>query len=227
MSRLKTRLLAPVVALLLFSAAQVRAGAISWHYNWTPGSLQLFSDNGNTGGFVSFTSEPLNQAIGNSDIVATNLRTVSASTKDETFNQAGAYTLHLQVTDDASGQKGTVDFTGKLGGAFSANNAQVTNKFTGQTVQQLSLGGNTYTVTLAAWASPGPPTASNAGSISAHVDVSGIGVTGGGGGNNGGGGTTGGGGSSNNPEPSTLALSLFGLTTVGAGWWRKRRTAAA
>jgi hypothetical protein len=223
MSRIKTRLFAPVVALLLFSAAQARAGNISWHYNWSPGALSVFADAGEAGGFVTLTNEPPAQAVGNSDIVVTNLRTVSNAkpTNPDTFTSAGAFALNLSITDDASGKVGTLSFGGKFGGSFSANNSAVTAKFTGEITSQLFLGGNTYTVTIGPYAPPGPPVATNAGSISAHVDVTaGNNVGGGGGGGGGGIGQT-----ANNPEPSTLALSLFGLTTVGAGWWRKRRSA--
>ena len=39
------------------------------------------------------------------------------------------------------------------------------------TVQALTLGGNKYTVTIGPYSPAGPPSASNAGSIAAHVDV--------------------------------------------------------
>jgi hypothetical protein len=212
MRRLKSHLFASVVAVLMVLGSQARADNINWHYNWTPGSLNVNSDAGPGGGFLTFTNEPQAAAIGSSDIVVTNIRTVSTAplSNPDTFTTAGAYTLSLQITDDASGQTGSLTFSGKLGGSFSANNAAVMNKFTGQITQQLFLGGNTYTATIGPYAMPGPPTATNAGSISAHVDVSGINIT-----------------AKDNPEPSSMALSLFGLTTVGAGWWRKRRAACA
>jgi hypothetical protein len=102
-------------------------------------------------------------------------------------------------------------FTGKLGGSFSANNANVTDQFTGKTSYTWTApNGNTYSVTLNNFTPPGPPTASNAGSISAHVTVTP------------GGGTISGGA----PEPSTLVLSCLGLGFAGLRSWRKRRTQA-
>jgi hypothetical protein len=212
MSRLKTRLIAPVVAMLLVVGAQARAGNINWSYNWSPGSLVLFGDSGSKGGFISFTDEPTNAATNSSDVVATNVRTVSGAAPGlpDQFTSTGAYSLSMKITDTASGLSGTLNFGGKLGGTFSATNANVSNHFTGLLTQQLFLGSNVYTVTMTSYTPPGPPGATNAGSISAHVDVA----------------PGGGGGVQSLPEPSTMALCLMGLGTAGAGWWRKRRASA-
>ena len=86
----------------------------------------------------------------------------------------------------------------------------MTDTFTGLTTQQLFLGNNTYTVTIGPYNPPAPPNSLNAGGISAYVDVSPtLGISGG--------------SSPSMPEPSSMALSLLGLTTAGLGWWRKRR----
>jgi hypothetical protein len=99
-----------------------------------------------------------------------------------------------------------------LGGTFSAGNANVTNTFTGTTAYNWTApNGNKYTVTVGNFTPPGPPTASNAGSISVHVAVTA------------GSGTVSGG---HAPEPSTLLLSCLGLGFAGAASWRKRRRAA-
>ena len=210
MSHLKTLLVAPIIALLLIAVPHARAGNINWTYNWQPGALALYGDAGTTGGYVAFTNQPSGAATGSSDVVASNLRTVSqaAPGTPDSFNAAGDYSLTMQITDLPSGQTGTLTFTGKLGNTFSDSNANVSNQFTGNLTQQLFLGNDTYTVTIGPYTPPGPPNATNAGSISAHVDVSSIGIT------------------SEAPEPTSIALSLFGLTTLGAGWWRKRRAAA-
>ena len=208
MKRLRNLLLVPMAAALFFSASSAKAGLINWKYNWSPSSLAINADDP-SGGHVSLTNEPAGSATGSSDVVATNLRTVSnaPATAPDTLHPQGAYTLTVQITDIESGTSGQLAFTGKLGGTFSDTNSNVTNKFTGQLTQQLVLGSHTYTVTIGPYTPPGPPNASNAGSIAAHVDVSGIQIE-------------------RVPEPSTMALAIFGLSTVGAGWWRKRRLAA-
>ena len=210
MRRLTTLLVAPVVALLLAAASPVRAGNINWSYNWEPGSLTLFGDAGSKGGFISFTDQPVSNAVNSSDVVATNIRTVSGALPSlpDSFTGTGAYSLSIQITDTASAQSGTLHFGGKLTGTFSNSNANVSNHFTGLLTGQLFLGANVYTVTMDAYTPPGPPGATNAGSIAAHVDVQpGVSVQ-------------------SMPEPSTMALCLVGLTTAGAGWWRRRRARA-
>ena len=211
MSRLMTRLLTPLVALLLISASPIRAASISWKYNWEPGSLTLFGDAGLKGGSITMTDQPPNTAVGNSDVSVTNIHTVSGASPNlpDQFVSTGKYSLTIQITDLASGKMGNLTFAGKLGGTFSQSNSNISNKFTGLISQQLFLGNSTYTVTIGPYTPPGPPSASNAGSISAHVDVSEAIAT------------------KNVPEPSTMALSLFGLTSLGAGWWRKRRAKIA
>src|SRR5262249_59978543 len=90
--------------------------------------------------------------------------------------------------------------------------------WTGPTTQTVTLGNDTYTVTMSGSSPPGPPGSANPGSISAHVDVA-AGPNGGGGGGGGGGGPP----VNPAPEPSTLALSGLGLSCLGIASWRKRR----
>jgi hypothetical protein len=193
--------------LLALTASQARAGLIDWKYNWEPGALAVSGDGGS--GKVNFSDQPLGNATGSSDVVATNLHTVSNAppAAPNTLTTNGAYSLTVTITDVASGKSGALLFTGKLGGTFSSSNSNITNTFTGLTTQVLTLGGNTYSVAVGPYSPPAVPTASNAGSISAHVTINGASTQG-------------------VPEPSTMGLALFGLTTLGANWWRKRRLAA-
>src|SRR5262245_56434838 len=64
---------------LLAGAPRARADQILWNYNWSrsPGVLQ--ADAPGTG-YITLTDESLKSAIGDSDIVATNLRTYSTAT---------------------------------------------------------------------------------------------------------------------------------------------------
>jgi hypothetical protein len=236
------RLFTPAAALLtlLFltgtraSATPIDTTSVQWSYNFTPGTVvpsgtpgavqvspgvfvnqvnAVAADAPGTGG-VSFTNEPQKDVTGTSDIVASNLRVFSSAdpTAPDKLTSSGAYSFVLVVTDKASGDSAVLTFTGKLGGTFSASNSNVTNQFTGQTSQTVTLGNFQYTVSFPSnyYSPPGPPLASNAGSISAHVSISGSGVTVG-----------------SVPEPSTLVLSGLGLALAGAAGWRKRRRLVA
>jgi hypothetical protein len=240
------RLFTPAAALLtlLFltgtraSADPIDPTTAQWSYNFTPGTVvpsgtpgavqvspgvfvnqvnAVAADAPGTGG-VSFTNEPQRSVTGSSDIVASNLRVFSSAdpSSPDKLSSGGAYSFVLVVTDKASGDSAVLTFTGKLSGTFSASNANVTNAFTGQTSQSVTLGNFTYTISFPAsnFSPPGPPLASNAGSISAHVAVADA--------------SSGGGpGPATVPEPTTLVLSGLGLALMGAAGWRKRRQAVA
>ena len=194
------------------SASQSQTPEVKWTYNFTPTQSFVQADSPGTG-TVTFTNEPTKGASNSSDVVVTNLRVSStaASSSPDMLNSNGAWKVGLTLTDSSSGNSSTLWFTGKLGGSFSANNSNVTNKFTGATSLTWTdpKTGDQFVVSLNSYTPPGPPTASNAGSISAHVAVTpGVGVSG------------------NNPEPSTLVLSCLGLGFAGFSTWRKRRAAA-
>jgi hypothetical protein len=194
------------------AASPTQTPEVKWTYNFTPTQSFVQADSPGTG-TVTFTNEPTKGASNSSDVVITNLRVSSTapSGSPDTLNSNGAWKVGLTLTDSGSGNSTTMLFTGKLGGTFSANNSNVTNKFTGATSLTWTdpKSGDTFAVSLASYTPPGPPTASNAGSISAHVTVTpGSGHTSGGA-----------------PEPSTLVLSCLGLGFAGFSTWRKRRVA--
>jgi hypothetical protein len=203
------------VACVALPPRAARADLIAWSYNWEPAAPAVFADSPATGK-VAMSDEPAASAAGNSQIVATNLRTFSSASPGTpaTFTNQG-YGLILSLTDTASGTTGTLNFAGQLNGILSASYSVLANKFTAPTVKSLTLGGNTYTVTLDGYTAPPPPGAANAGSIGATVAVAaGSKSTGGGGG----------GGSS--PEPSTAVLACLGLAGLSvAGRWRAHRLA--
>lgn len=210
--------IASAVGLLCLAGVPAWAGPIStpvaWTYNFTPtGPTTSGFVNSSTGsGTVSFTNEPTKNATNSSDVVVTNLRdssTASPGTPD-TLNNSN-WQVSLKLTDSASNQSATMLFSGQLNGTFSQTNSNISNKFTGTQSYTYTLGNNQYTVTLTGYTPPGPPTASNAGSISAHVSVTPLGT----------------GGQSGTPEPSTLVLSCLGLGFAGLASWRKRRRSLA
>jgi hypothetical protein len=213
MKRLSLTLFGSALVLTLMAGSQVRADFIPWTYDWHRNPIAVAADAGGTGG-ISLTNEPTNHAVGSSDIVATNLRSFSdaSPSRPDTFTNK-IYSLILTLTDNASKQSGKLIFTGELNGTVTANSADITNTWLSQTTQTLTLGHNTFTVSMNPFSPPGPPSATNAGGVSTHVTVS---PDGGGGG---------GGGPPHAPEPSTLALSGLGLSFLGLASWRKWRKA--
>jgi hypothetical protein len=207
------------LAWLFTAGPNVRADAISptgvtWSYNFTPSATSIFAD-GNPNAGVTFTNEPTKNAIGNSDVVATNLRVFSSSpaSAPDHFINNGAYTLTLVISTVQNGQSlsGQAVFHDKLGGSFSVDNSNVTSTIGPKNaqVQTIILGNDVFTVSMNAYSPPGPQAATNAGSISAHVDVAptlSVATV---------------------PEPSTMLLSCLGLSFLGGAAWRKRRQVVA
>ena len=163
---------AAALALLLAIAPAARADWIAWTYSWSNSPQTILADNPSGGGKISLTDEPTLEAVGNTDIVATNIRTFStapASAPDKFTNKA--YSLALTLTDSTSGQSGTAAFTGVFNGTLTANSSNITNAFTSANTVVLDLGNNQYTVTLTAYTPPGPTGSTNAGAIGAHATV--------------------------------------------------------
>jgi hypothetical protein len=194
------RLFAAALALCLLTGARARADFVSWSYNWTPSSTVIYADNPTTGRII-LSNEPGGSAVGDSYVVATNIKTASNAdpSSPATFTNA-SYGLAMTIVDSASGKTGSLSFNGVFNGTLSNQNAIIMNSFTGPTTQSLLLGNHLYTVTIGPFAPPGPPTANISGSISALATVSVRDV----------------------PEPNTLVLSGMCLSLFGAGWWWKR-----
>jgi hypothetical protein len=206
--------LTALATLATIGLCQARADFVAWSYNFTPSALALAADVPGTGG-ISLTGEPTKKADGTSDVVVTNIRAFSSAPRNnpDRFTHA-AYTFTLVLTDLASSKSAIMKFNGFFSGKISATSANLGNTFTPPLTQTVKLGGHVYAVNLVNYAPPGPPTASNAGSISAHVAVDQVSSGGGGGGP-----------PPNAPEPSTLLLSCLGLSGLGLARWRKWRQA--
>jgi PEP-CTERM motif len=195
---------------LLAGAAAVRADPIQWSYNWSSSPGIVYSDNSQTSYITLTSGQILQSAAGDSDIVATNLRTFSNAppATPATFT-AKVYTLNLLLQDQQSGQSGTLTFSGQFDGTLSELSSNIQNTFTGPTTQTLFLGNNVYTATIGPYSPPGPTNSTNAGSISAfaQVTVSTIIIQ-------------------DVPEPSSFLLVLLGTPLAGLALWRRRRAAS-
>lgn len=195
-------------ALLLLFNAPARADLIQWAYNWEPGAAKIVADGGGNGS-LALTDEPSKSASGLSNTIVTNIRTFSTATSSnpDTFTHAN-YNFTLSLQDAATHATGSLSFSGFFSGTLTSNNANIKMNPTSPTSQQITLGGNVYTVTLGTYSPPGPPGASNAGSLNALVSVAP---------------SSGGGTISSAPEPSSLLLVGLAVPCLGLSAWRARR----
>jgi hypothetical protein len=198
------------LALLLAPAPEARADLIPWTYNWSRSPSVLHADAPGTS-TIALTDEPLVSVVGDSDVVATNLKTFSQApaTNPDHFTHA-AYTLLLTLTDSTSGKSGTLAFTGYIDGTLSMSNAHLTNTFTSTAPQTMLLGSTLFTATVDEFTHPGIPGSTTLGCISGHVMIKVETVV------------------TILPEPSSLALSGLGLVVLGLarrriapGKWRR------
>lgn len=196
------------LVLLLAFVPKAHADLIPWAYNWSRSPSEIHADAPGTGR-ITLSDESEHSAVGNSDIVATNLKTFStaADAHPDIFT-AKPYATTLTLTDLTSGTTGSLTFTGLLSGQLTASSSNIANTYTGLTTQQLILGNTVFTVSIGSYTPPGPPDSTNLGSIGAHTTVTVSHIT----------------PVEFMPEPGTLTLSLLGMAAFGIGRrWLPRR----
>jgi hypothetical protein len=187
------------IALFCLSAGAARADHIDWLYSWSRSPDKVYAD-GSTTSYIALTSEGEVPAGGNTDVVAANLSVFSDAPDTTPANFTNKpYTLTLTLTDSDSNAVGSLVFTGEFNGQVTSDSSNVGILFTGHNTQSLTLGEHLYTVTMDAYAPPGPPGSTNVGSIGAHATVA----------------------VQTLAEPSSLLLAALALP---AGvFWRRRR----
>jgi hypothetical protein len=163
----RTARLGMALGLLAVSPLAVQADPISFGYNFqTPTSVT--GDAGNLG-VISFATTNPGQASGTATVAATQLAAVSSAPAGNPDTFSGeAYNLTLQLTDNASGQTGTLIFAGQLFGTLTATAANITTSFAKAT-QQIILGADKYTVTVGPLVPPGTPNTGTIGTLNAAI----------------------------------------------------------
>lgn len=207
-----------------FSAAEAQADLIQWsisggpsgpNYSSNEKATTLLSNNFDWNGRLEISPgfELPTQGAFTQSVVLADLRLVSVAPPQDPLHfiggSMGNYAVSLTLTDQASGDSGSLTFRGNLSGTATNGSDQVnlTNTFLGPTSQTLFLGQHQYTVTIGPFVPPGPLTypqgwsehiSQQDGSISVKVAVA-------------------------TPEPFSLTLACLGLPLGLAGWFRRRR----
>jgi hypothetical protein len=214
MKRSSVALFTGAVAALLFAGPSARADFIQWRYNWTPSTLKVISDTADTS-FVQLTNEPIGkpsvQVSGDSDIQMTNVKVVSDAPRatPDIFTASEPVNFTLRLTDVASGAFTDLLFKIKFLGDVSADSSRLRldPASTATTFSNIRLGNSIFNIDSVDYTPPGPPGSDNSGSISASVTVRPVDIN-------------------KVPEPSTMVLSVVGLSVLGLSSWRKRRQKA-
>jgi hypothetical protein len=214
---------------LLCSAAEGRAGMISWTADWSQSNDVIRANGGAESGGITLASPVVTVLTGNNLISAATLTTFTSATSSnpDLFN-AAPYTLKVKLTDLASNDTGALTFTGSITGSQTNMSATFSNHYNSPITESMKIGANDYTVTLTSFMAPGPAPMPGGtpiiGDFMAQVNVQAAGGSvGAGGGSGSGSGSGSGGGSGSNgkgpplstPEPTSLILAglagMFGL----------------
>jgi len=199
---------AVALVVVALATAQVRADFVPWSYNWEPDPLIVKAD-GQTTAHLRLTDEPLKRAKGTSDIIVTNIRAFSDAARFKPNHYSHALVLFtLVLTDLRSHQSAILNFRAFFTGTVSATSANIRLHFLPPKMEEVTLGGHHYTVTLGMFTPPGPPGALNAGSLSAHVTVDGMVQP------------------PQTPAPSSLVLSIVGVAGLGLFGWKRWHAAS-
>jgi hypothetical protein len=214
------RHLPALLVLMIATAGQVRADYLNWTYS-ADANVKTVSVNtpSNGGATVSFAAYNAPQP-GGTNVPIEGYVTTTSSTTPISFNNS-PFDLALKITDSATHDSGTLNFTGSLSGSMTATTSSVVASFAPVSSRSLILDGHTYTVSIPS-VTLAPPTSAQK-DIMASISVMNASPPPGGGG-----GTpppppppppT-----SSTPEPTSLVLSILGMSCYGTvRWWKYQR----
>jgi hypothetical protein len=214
------RHLPALLVLMTACAGQVHADYLSWTYsaNANVDAVSVNPSPQSGGAIVSFADYNTPQP-GGTNVPIEGYVTTTSSTTPISFNNS-SFDLALKITDSATHDSGTLNFTGSLSGALTATTSSVVASFAPVNSNSLTLDGHTYTVSIPSVALA-PPTSPQE-NIMASISV------------------TGGGGTppppppppppptNSTPEPTSLLLSILGVSCFGTvRWWKRQRSPRA
>jgi hypothetical protein len=173
MKRFSTSLFFPAPCLLLLATLTARAELLPWDYTWVRSTPVVTADHGSLGA-IALQDAPAGHGNGTATIPVTGLQGFSFADDrhPDVFTQQH-WGLTLLLRDEASGDLGSLTFTGQFNGALTANRANVATTFTNP-VQAIRLGRNLYTLSLRFTPSLRTSGITNLGTIDATVTVPGF-----------------------------------------------------
>jgi hypothetical protein len=190
-------------------APPARAGLISWSY-WQPSTEYVQNDV--AAAAITLLNSATQSATDNETVVATYLMHASTAGPDQPDSvNRQPYRIQFLLRDEASGDVGTLEFSGILDGTFWSWGSDLRNEFTGDTSQSVTLGGHLYTAALTDFRAPTAARDPFGGAIVARVTVGEPALE-----------PTPSPSVADTPEPATLLLAALGLPVVAAGQfvWR-------
>jgi hypothetical protein len=170
----RTLPLAVAFTAVALTATAARADQIGYGYDFqTPAPVT--GDDGNLGA-VSFATTNPGHASGHALLTAASLAVVTAAPLNNPDTFSGqTYNVAIDLTDDASGKTGSLNFIGKLFGSLTPVDANITTSFDPPT-KTLVLGNDKYTVTLGPLVQPDGNNPTVVGTLMATVDVQAVGL---------------------------------------------------
>src|SRR5262249_47944245 len=141
---MRTRIVLAVSTAFGLLVGSAAPAAPLYTYDWSNSSGSVASDS--TLNAITFANQPLITAMGDTNIIASNISVQAPFVGDaDTWTNKG-FSLVVKLTDAASSETGILTFAGYINGYATPDSANIVTKFTDPTSQALPLGGVEYTV---------------------------------------------------------------------------------
>jgi hypothetical protein len=208
---MKRFLLLPLLASLLACPARAQAEMIGFSYSWSVDpSAVLPSGTGSVTLALSSGGSASVDAGKQTTLPGATITTTSAATAAPDIFKTD-YDLKMHLKDAVSGKSADLTFAGTIAGNLTTTSSTLTSTFHDPITQDVTLGGNHYTVTIDPVLQGLPVPGSNTpAAINALCTVSPVGNV-----------------VADAPEPSSLALGAVAFVLAGAALRRRARRRVA